>query len=42
MEGNRPETVKNIIAEQAEFVEIRIVGDFEDPDWLVEPGAPQF
>jgi heme-degrading monooxygenase HmoA len=28
MEGNRPETVKNIIAEQAEFVEIRIVGEF--------------
>lgn len=41
MEGNRPETVKRIIAEQAEFVDVRIVGEFEDPDWVVEPGAPQ-
>jgi len=41
MEGNRAETVKRIIAEQAEFVDIRIVGEFEDPDWVVEPGAPE-
>lgn len=42
MEGNRPENVKRIIAEQAAFVDVRIVGEFEEPDWVVEPGAPQF
>lgn len=41
MEDHRPETVKRIIAEQAEFVDVRIVGEFEDPDWevLPSPGA---
>ncbi len=42
MEGDRPENVKRIIAEQAAFVDVRIVGEFEEPDWVVEPGAPQF
>jgi heme-degrading monooxygenase HmoA len=41
MEGERPERVKRIIAEQAEFVDVRVVGEFEEPAWVVEPGAPQ-
>ena len=23
---------------QAEFVDVRIIGEFEDPDWIVNPG----
>jgi hypothetical protein len=30
--------VKAIIAEQAEFVEIHVVGEFEAPEWEVVPG----
>ena len=38
MEARQPEQVKTIIAEQAEFVEIRVVGEFEAPEWEVAPG----
>jgi heme-degrading monooxygenase HmoA len=38
MEARQPEEVKAIIAEQAEFVEIRVVGEFEAPEWEVVPG----
>lgn len=41
MEGHRPERVRRIIAEQAAFVDVRLIGEFEDPEWVVEPGAPQ-
>lgn len=37
-EAQRDPRVQAIIDEQAEFVEIRIVGAFEDPDWVVLPG----
>lgn len=37
MEGNLPHDAKRIIAEQAEFVDVRVIGEFEDPDWIVEP-----
>lgn len=37
MERNRPESVRRIIAAQAEFVDVRIIGEFEEPDWVVEP-----
>ena len=37
MESNQPETVRQIIEQQAEFVEIRVIGEFEDPEWLVDP-----
>jgi quinol monooxygenase YgiN len=38
MEARQPEEVKAIIAEQAEFVEIHVVGEFEAPEWEVVPG----
>jgi hypothetical protein len=25
-------------AEQAEFCEVRVIGEFEDAEWVVEPG----
>ena len=37
MESNHPEDVRRIIAEQAEFVDIEVVGEFEDPEWEVIP-----
>ncbi len=37
MEGSQPEEVRAIIASQAEFVDIRVVGEFEDPEWAVVP-----
>lgn len=36
MEANPAGTVKAIIEEQAQFVEVRVVGEFEDPDWVVD------
>lgn len=40
MEASPPERVRKIIAEQAEFVSIRVIGEFEDPEWVVrEPHA---
>ncbi len=38
MESNPSAEVRRIIAEQAEFVDIRVIGEFEDPDWVVNPG----
>lgn len=35
MESNPSAEVRRIIAEQAEFVDIRVIGEFEDPDWVV-------
>ncbi len=32
------EEVRRIIREQAEFVEVRVIGEYEDPEWIVEPG----
>ena len=37
MEANPSAEVRRIIAEQAEFVDVRIIGEFEDPDWIVMP-----
>ncbi len=31
------DTVKDIIASQAPFVSIRVVGEFDDPEWIVDP-----
>jgi len=39
MEARQPEEVRAIIAEQAEFVEIHVVGEFEAPEWEVVPGG---
>ena len=38
MEASPSDEVRRIIREQAEFVEVRVIGEFEDPDWVVEPG----
>lgn len=38
MESRPSAEVQRIIREQAEFVEVRVIGEFEDPDWVVEPG----
>ena len=37
METNPSAEVQRIIAEQAEFVDVRVIGEFEDPDWIVNP-----
>ena len=37
MEANPSAEVQRIIAEQAEFVDVRVIGEFEDPDWIVNP-----
>jgi heme-degrading monooxygenase HmoA len=38
MEASPSEEVQRIIREQAEFVDVRVIGEFEDPEWVVEPG----
>jgi heme-degrading monooxygenase HmoA len=38
MEADPSADVQRIIAEQAEFVDVRVIGEFEDPDWVVSPG----
>jgi len=40
MESNPSAKVREIIRQQAEFVEVRIIGEFEDPEWVVLPRAP--
>ncbi len=37
MESNQAEQVREIIANQAEFVEVRLIGEFDDPEWEVVP-----
>ena len=37
MEARQPATVRAIIASQAEFVDIKVVGEFDEPDWTVVP-----
>jgi heme-degrading monooxygenase HmoA len=39
-EAQRDPRVQTILDQQAELVEIRIVGAFEDPEWRVQPPAP--
>ena len=38
MESNPSAEVRRIIEEQAEFVEIRFIGEYETPEWEVIPG----
>lgn len=40
MEAKQPEAVRRIIEEQAVFVEVRVIGEFEDAEWVVEPSGP--
>ena len=37
MEASPSDAVKTSIASQAPFVDIRVVGEFDDPQWIVEP-----
>jgi hypothetical protein len=37
MEACQPEAVREIIASQAEFVDIRVIGEYEAPEWEVIP-----
>ena len=37
MEADPSDEVRRIIAEQAEFVDVRVIGEFDDPDWVVNP-----
>ena len=39
MEASPGEKVREIIASQAPFVDIRVIGEFEEPEWVVEPGS---
>lgn len=39
MEARQPEEVQAIIASQADFVDIHLVGEFEAPEWEVLPPA---
>lgn len=38
METNPSAEVQRIIASQAEFVDVKVIGEFDDPDWIIEPG----
>jgi heme-degrading monooxygenase HmoA len=38
MENHPSDDVRRIIAEQAQFVDVFVVGEFEDPEWVVVPG----
>ena len=39
MEAQHHEKVRAIIEEQAEFVEVRVIGEFEAPEWVVLPDS---
>lgn len=41
MESSQPRAVRDIIAEQAEFVDVVVIGEFEDPAWEVIPERSQ-
>lgn len=38
MEGQPNALIKAIIKQAAPFVEIKVIGEFEDPEWVVLPG----
>lgn len=37
MESRHDERISRIISEQAEFVDVKVIGEFEDAEWVVEP-----
>jgi hypothetical protein len=41
MERRMPEAVRRIIAEQAEFVRVEVIGEYEAPEWVVLPPRAQ-
>jgi heme-degrading monooxygenase HmoA len=40
MESRHDERVRTIITEQAEFVDIEVIGEFEAAQWRVDPPRP--
>lgn len=40
MEAKPDELVREIIASQAPFVDIQVIGEFEDAEWVVDPPPP--
>jgi len=38
MEARQSEQVRKIIEAQAEFVDVVVIGEFEEPQWQVLPG----
>ncbi len=41
MEASAGEQVRRIIDEQADFVDVTVIGEFEDAEWVVEPAPMQ-
>jgi quinol monooxygenase YgiN len=41
MEGAQSAKVRQIIEAEAEFVDVRVIGEFEAPAWVVAPKAPR-
>jgi heme-degrading monooxygenase HmoA len=39
MDANQSERIRAIIAQQAQFVEVRIIGEFDEPEWVVNPDS---
>lgn len=39
MESSPDERVGEIIAQQAQYCDVRVIGEFEDAEWIVEPGT---
>ena len=39
MEGAPQARIAEIIRTQAEFVDVKVIGEFEDPQWVVLPGG---
>lgn len=38
MEQQRPDAARRIIEREAAFVDVRVIGEFADPEWVVLPG----
>jgi hypothetical protein len=39
MEKRRDPAVAAILSEAAQHCDIRLIGEFEEPQWLVDPGT---
>jgi hypothetical protein len=39
MEARRDATVHSILKEASAFCEITVIGEFDEPEWVVEPGV---
>lgn len=37
MESNPSDDVQRIISQQAEFVDVHVIGEYEDAEWRVDP-----